>query len=497
MSLEHNREFVWRAQEGPQSLLLSCPAKEIMFGGARGGGKSDCVIGEWAAHAAMYGEHASGLMVRRSRTELAEMIERAKTVYTPLGARFNEQKSMFRFPNGARLRFGYLERDSDADQFQGWSLTRLYVEEVGTFPNERVINKLMATLRSGHGVPVKFVATGNPGGAGQGWVKARWIDPCPEGNKLMKRTFINPFTNEEVSWRWTFIPSKVTDNAYLDSSYIAQLSQVGSPQLVKAWLEGDWNAVEGAFFAEWDERKHVVPAELIDLEKIDALWFRSIDVGFAAPFSVGWWAHLKEEYVVEGDAMDGRGFRGVLKEGCLLRVQEWYGAARANIGLRLPSNQVAKGILARDPLPFDKWAYTVIDPSAFKEEGGPSIAERMGNEGLICRPADNKRLGQLGKFGGWDVLRQRLQGDAAGNPMVMCVNTCVDSIRTIPTIQHDPDKLEDLDTESEDHAADEWRYAVMSRPWFPREFKGVESHKFKDYGDKHREGSDTDFWVTL
>ena len=44
-------------------------------------------------------------------------------------------------------------------------------------------------------------------------------------------------------------------------------------------------------------------------------------------------------------------------------------------------------------------------------------------------------------------------------------DTCRDFIRTVPVLQHDPDRLEDLDTDTEDHVADETRYACMSRPW--------------------------------
>jgi hypothetical protein len=65
-------------------------------------------------------------------------------------------------------------------------------------------------------------------------------------------------------------------------------------------------------------------------------------------------------------------------------------------------------------------------------------------------------------------MRGRLRGDGDGNPMVVTFNTCLDSIRTIPALQHDQDKPEDLDTEAEDHAADEWRYACMSRPYIPK-----------------------------
>lgn len=493
-------KIAWEAQAGPQALLLSCPAREIFFGGARGGGKTDAVLGEWAMHAAMYGEHARGLMVRRSRTELVETIERSKQIYGKLGATFNESKSFWRFPNGAVLRFGYLERDSDADQFQGWSLTRLYIEEVGTFPSERAILKLMATLRSGHGVPVKMIATGNPGGAGQNWVKARWINPAPQGNKIMQRSYRNPFTGAEVTWDWVFIPSKVTDNRYLGDDYVAQLQQVGSPQLVRAWLAGDWDAVEGAFFAEWDEARHVVSAGLVDLAVLDGVFFRSIDIGFASPFSVGYWCHLNSDLDLSQRpdrrrfAADRRGYRGLLPRGCLLRIGEWYGASRPNVGIRLPANTLARGILKRDPVPFEKFSYTVVDPSAFREDGGPSVGERMGREGLICRPADNKRLGHLGAFGGWDVMRQRLVGTQEGAPMIACLDTCEDSIRTIPTLQHDPDKAEDLDTEQEDHAADDWRYACMSRPWWKTVKDREEDVDFTDYV-RHDDGTKDNDWV--
>jgi hypothetical protein len=434
--------------------------------------------------------------------ELVETIERSKQIYPKVGAVFTEKYSLWRFPNGARLRFSYLERDSDADNYQGWSITRLYIEEAGTFPSERAILKLKACLRSGHGVPVKMIATGNPGGAGQHWVKDRWIDKYPKGNKIFERSFKNPFTGETTTEDWCFIPSFVTDNKYLcDTNYVAQLHQVGSPQLVRAWLQGDWDAVEGAYFAEWDQARHVIPAGLVDITKLDGLFFRSVDIGFAAPFSVGWWCHLQDDYDIKsrGNELPGdvRGFRGTLPGGALLRIGEYYGARAPNVGIRLPAETLARNILKRDPLKFEKFSYTVIDPSAFKEEGGPSIAERMGNEGLICRPADNKRLGQWGYFGGWDVMRQRLIGDVQGKPMIACLDTCHDSIRTIPTLQHDPDKAEDLDTEQEDHAADEWRYAVMSRPWHKHTSKSDKKVEFKDYSRSENQDSWVTDWVTM
>lgn len=439
---------VWEAQDGPQRALISCPVFEVFFGGARGGGKTDGVLGDFLEHAGTYGKDAIGLMIRRQRTELIETIERSRAIYGQLGWQYHEQDKMWRAPDGARLRFAYLERDRDAEAYQGHSYTRMYVEEIGNFPSERPILKLMATLRSGAGVPVGFRATGNPGGPGHQWVKARYIDPAPLGFSVIK---------DAVSGlERVYIPSRVADNKYLGESYVSQLKASGSSQLVRAWLEGDWSVIDGAFFDCWSQEKHVLrPFEI----PADWLRFRSADWGSAKPFSVGWWAVCPDDYQLVADG-NGR----VLPRGALVRYREWYGSASPNVGLKLTAEQVAEGIRQREAA--DKIAYGVLDPAAFAQDGGPSIAERMMRLGVVFRRADNKRVSQLGAIGGWDQMRQRMVG-LEGRPMLYCFSTCTDSVRTIPALQHDADKPEDLDTDGEDHAADEWRYACMSRPWMP------------------------------
>lgn len=442
----------WEAQAGPQTALISCPVFEVFFGGARGGGKTDGVLGDFLEHADAYGKHAIGLMLRRQRTELIETIERSKQIYTPLGWVYHEQDKMWRAPDGARLRFAYLERDADAEAYQGHSYTRLYVEEIGNFPSDRPILKLMATLRSGAGVPVGFRATGNPGGPGHQWVKARYIDPAPMGFRVFK---------DAVSGlERVYIPSRVGDNRFLGADYVQQLKASGSEELVKAWLDGDWSVIEGAFFDCWEASRHVVrPFE------IPAEWarFRSGDWGSAKPFSVGWWAVVSDKYKTP----DGK----YLPRGCLVRYREWYGCqpGKPNTGLKLHADAVGRGIAereAKDP----KVVGGVLDPAAFSEDGGPPISERINSELIRAklvpfRPADNKRVPARGAMGGWDQMRGRLVGDDDGLPMIVTFSTCVDSIRTIPALQHDPLKPEDLDSDMEDHAGDDWRYACMSRPW--------------------------------
>lgn len=256
-----------------------------------------------------------------------------------------------------------------------------------------------------------------------------------------------------------FIPSKVENNVYIDAeAYKQRLRASGSAELVRAWLDGDWSVTMGAFFDCWEAKKHVIePFEIPS----DWLRFRSMDWGSASPFSVGWWAIVQDEIKVNGH---------VLPRGCMVRYREWYGMApgQPNVGLKLHAELVGRGIIEREK--NDTINYGVLDPSAFIEDGGPSIAERMGTstEGkLWFKKADNARMPHFGHLGGWDQMRARLVGNDDGHPMIVTFSTCVDSIRTIPFLQHDPDRREDVMTDSEDHAGDEWRYACMSRPWVP------------------------------
>src|SRR5262245_48587947 len=150
MVAEPKVRVAWSPRGNPaQMRLLKCQGFESFFGGARGGGKTDRVLGEFGAHASRYGKDAIGLMVRRTRAELVETIERSREIYGPLGWTLNETEKMWRAPDGARLRFAYLERDADADMYQGHNYTRVYVEEVGNFPSPAPVMKLMATLRYG------------------------------------------------------------------------------------------------------------------------------------------------------------------------------------------------------------------------------------------------------------------------------------------------------------------------------------------------------------
>lgn len=445
-------EIVWRPQSKPQKALIDCPFSEVFFGGARGGGKTDGVLGKWALKERRYGAKFNAIMFRRTTVSSEDAIERSKDIYKPLGGKFNESKLIWRMPNGGRVAFAYLDSIKDAEEYQGRNVTDAWVEEAGQYPDPTPIDRLFGVLRSSAGVPVQLILTANPGGAGQHWIAARYqLIPFPIGPKVIRRQLSNGQPH-----KMAVIPSRITDNRVLlhgDPGYVNRLHLVGSAALVRAWLEGDWSAIEGAFFDKWSSRNVVDPFEIPQ----DWLRFRSFDWGYAKPFSAGWWA-------VAGDNTKAGNL--TIPRGALIRYREWYGcqAGKPDTGLRLETELVGRGILEREA--GEKISYGVADPSIFSEDGGPARSEIFGKLGLHYRPADNKRVGRNGAMGGWDEMRQRIAG-SDGVPMLYVFNSCRDFIRTVPTLQHDPMKAEDLDTSAEDHIADEARYACMSRPWTP------------------------------
>lgn len=247
-------KLAWWAQPGPQTALLTCPCDDILYGGARGGGKTDGSIGDWISHAMTYGKHARGIWLRRTLIELTDVKERMVVLFNAIGAKYRDKDGSWTFPNGAKLLLRYLESDADADGYQGHQYTWMCVEEIGSFKSPIPIDKIRATLRSANGVKVRFIATANPGGKGHKWIKERYIDPAPPNTP-----FQDPVTN---LWR-VFIPSKLSDNKILttsDPGYGSRLKGTGPSWLVKAWLEGDWNiSIDGKVFLRewWDKSRYI------------------------------------------------------------------------------------------------------------------------------------------------------------------------------------------------------------------------------------------------
>ena len=450
------RPIAWRPQPGPQKALVDCPLPEILFGGARGGGKTDGILGKWAIKSQRYGRGFNAVFFRKEMPQQDDLIERGREIYSKIGAAWQEQKKIFVMPGGGRIRFRPLESILDAEKYQGQNLSDAAVEEAGNYPMSAPIDRLFGCLRSSAGVPVQLILSANPGGPGHQWIKQRYIDPAPAGMQILTRDLPNGKVHKAV-----YIPSRVTDNKILlaqDPGYVDRLHLVGSSNLVRAWLDGDWSVIEGAYFPEFSLDRHVIrPFE------IPRHWarIRAMDWGSAKPFCVLWFA------VSDGEIAN-------IPRGALIAYREWYGwSGEPNVGCKMTASAVGEGIkrLERDDPPMSD---EVLDPAGFSEDGGPSIAERMD---LNFRRADNKRVARQGAMGGWDQVRERLNGDERG-PQLLIFSTCTNLIRTLPALQHDALRAEDVDTDAEDHAADTLRYGCMSRPWV-RDAPGTPAPRFE------------------
>lgn len=439
----------------------------MFFGGAVGGGKSDFLLGDYAHDVPEYGSSWHGIMFRKSYPQLEELIARSKQIYPAWFGltmdAWSATQKQWNFPNGATLKMRHAENDDSYVEYQGHAYGWIGFDELPHWSNPSFFQQLKARLRNGDRViPNKRIrATGNPGGVGHSWIKAHWqIDKYPLGSQLLAPEFEGGNTR-------MFILSRVTDNKILlanDPGYIARLRDLGSPELVKMYLDGDWNVIAGAFFSEFSTARHVIhPFE------IPAGWmrYRAMDWGSASPFCVLWFA------IADGSTEHPRG--------SMICYREWYGSkggTNPNVGLKLTAEEVAVGIKDREAK-GERIDMSVIDPSAAKEDGGPSHISRMAAKKVYFQKADNNRKG------GWDMVRARLKGpdpEHRGPPMIYFFTTCPDTIRTLPMLQHDKKKPEDADTDGEDHAPDTVRYACMARPWIkegtppkpkPTQFEGA------------------------
>ena len=442
-----------------QKQFMDDVHKYICFGGARAGGKS------WALRikAVLLCLQYPGIIVciiRKSYPELRSNHIKPLCALLRCGqkdafASYNDSKKEIVFPNGSTILFRYLETERDMQRFQGTEADVFFLDEATQYA-EDFWEILKPCLRAVNAYPKRIYLTCNPGGPGHAWVKRLFID----------RRF-KPNENPE---EYSFIQSLVTDNVALmkaQPDYIDQLKSL-PPKEREAWLYGNWNIYEGQFFEDFREVPDVVAAEaagftesadelqkqrrfvhVIEPFEIKPNWkiYRSFDWGYNKPFSVGWWA--------------------VDFDGVVYRILELYGCTETpNEGVKWIASKVFSEIakIERE----HRWLkgkkiIEIADPAIWQEDGGPSLAEIAIRHGVYFQKGDHERLP------GWMQVHYRLAFDENGFPMMYIFNNCKAFIRTIPTLLYDEHKPEDLDTDGEDHVADEVRYFLMSRPIKPRE----------------------------
>ena len=430
-----------RTQKGAQSDLLACPASDILYGGARGGGKSHGILLDFAKHAYKHGSHVTGILFRRTYPELEDLQSKAQRIFPFLGASYKAGARTWNFASGASLKMRYLQSEDSVNSYIGHEYTWMGFDQLDSWPKQSTVDKLKANLRNPHGIPSRMVSTANPGGVGHNWIKARYIDPAPP------RTLIN----DNGSATKCYIPATVYDNEILmkaDPDYISRLKDSGAEWLVRAWLYGDWDIVAGGMFDDvWKRDVHVIePFEIPKSWRVD----RSFDWGSSAPFSVQWWAESDGTPAPNGK---------VYPRGTLFHIAEWYGYnGNPNEGIKMLASEIARGIIDIEKSMNRRVSPAGADPSIFANSNGTSIADEMARVGVRWEKADNARKA------GWEKLRRLMKSslkermEEAG---LFVFSTCRQFIRTVPSLPRDGRDMEDLDTSTEDHIADACRYRIM------------------------------------
>lgn len=426
-----------------QVKFFKATAKRICYGGARGGGKSWAMRRKFVMLCMRY-PMLKILLLRRTLPELRSnhILPLQSELYGY--AKYNQNERAFIFPNGSRLTLGYCDNDNDMNQYQGQEYDVIGFEEATNFKAEWMvfISTCLRTTRTDFDTRIYYTA--NPGGVGHEYIKRLFID--------------RNFKDGENPDDYVFIPATVYDNKVLmqaDPDYIKMLEALPAHKR-RAHLEGDWSVYEGQVFEEFrDDPEHYGDrrfTHVIEPFDIPPTWriYRSFDFGYAKPFSCAWWA---VDY-------DGR----------LYRILELYGCVKdePDVGVKWTPNEIFKEIRRiEDEHSWlkGKSIQGVADPAIWNAEYGESIAETAEKYRIYFDKGDNKRIA------GWQQVHYRLQFDEQGIPMMYVFKNCRGFIRTIPLLQYDDNKPEDVDTKQEDHIADETRYICMANPMKPVKVK--------------------------
>lgn len=417
-----NENVIFKANEGPQEDFLAAPETDVLYGGAAGGGKSYAMLIDPLRYAHRAAHRA--LILRRSMPELRELIDKSRELYPHAfpGCKYREVEKLWNFPSGAKIEFGFLERDADVYRYQGQAYSWIGFDEITHLPTAFGWNYLASRLRTTDPEIIPYMrCTANPGGSGAAWVKKRYIDPC-EPNQS--------FLGEDGLTR-KFIPARLEDNPYLakDGRYEQMLNALPDVQR-KQLLDGNWDVAEGAAFTEFTSEAHVIPPFEIPIgwERV-----KGIDYGYASESACIW------------GAVDP-------SDGTLIIYRELYrkGLTGQDLGFLITEME------ANDPFAVKG----VLDTAAWAKTGttGPTVGETLQRQGHKLRRADKNRI--QGKVQIHEYLRLR----QSGRPRLQIFNTCPNLIRELQSIPLDRTNPEDVDTHAPDHAYDALRYLIMSRP---------------------------------
>jgi len=442
--VEQAQNIVFKPNDGPQTDYLASSEREVLYGGAAGGGKSYATLADPLR--SLNHKEFSGLLVRHTTEELRELIQKSQELYPKAipGIKWSERKSQWVTPRGGRIWMSYLDKDQDVMRYQGQAFNYIAFDELTQWSTPFAWNYMRSRLRSAAPeLGLYMRATTNPGSVGHQWVKKMFIDPAQPDESFWatdietgdRLEYPRGHTKEgQPLFKRRFIPASLFDNPYLAESGDYETMLLSMPEHQrKQLLEGDWDVNEGAAFSEFNRKIHVV--EPYDIPNSWAK-FRACDYGYGSWTGVVWFAVSPSEQLV------------IYRE---MYVTKVTATDLADMILDIESDD---GTIR----------YGVLDSSLWHKRGdtGPSLAEQMIMKGCRWRPSDRSKGSRVS---GKNEIHRRLQVDEfTEEPQLVFFSTCTNCIAQIPSLPLDKRNPEDVDTNAEDHLYDAIRYGIMTRP---------------------------------
>ena len=495
---------VWQPLKGSQTLAMSCPANIILYHGTRGPGKTDAQLMRFRRNVGLgYGPFWRGVIFDRKYKNLDDIKTKSLRWFNKFndGAKFMRSTSDYKWvwPTGEELLLRSIEKPDDYWDYHGQEYAYLGWNELTNYPDPNLFYDMMSCNRSSFRpedyplpdgrllppIPLEIFATSNPFGVGHNWVKKEFINAAPAGRIVAKEHIVSSWEADKddvtVTRTQVHIYGNWRENKYLPREYVATLHDIKDPNKAKAWRDGSWDVMSGGMFdANWDSQYHVLaPFEIPDSWRID----RSFDWGSSSPFSVGWWA--------QSDGSEVRLANGQMRStvrGDLFRIGELYGSKENSSlmkhsrcsdgtvkGLRMLAKDIAVLIVAKE---VEMGIHSRVKPgpadnSIYTEENGNDIGKSMARTVKI----DGKKYNGVrwhrsdkasgSRTAGWEKMRVMLDNALPPKegvreyPGLFVFNTCNFFIDLVPTLPRDKRNPDDVDTNSEDHIADETRYRVL------------------------------------
>ena len=405
----------------------------IAYGGAKMGGKSWAMRRKFEGLALAY-PGIKLLLLRKTYQQLRDNhIDKMQEELHGV-AKYVESRYAFEFPNGSVIRCGYCDGEVDTDTYQGTEFSAIGFEEATMFTEYQLTQIGLSARAPRDDFKPRRYYTCNPGGPGHEFIKRLFID------RVYDTRIGDDGLPIENPADYRFIQATAYDNVAMikkNPDAIRELEKL-PPLRRRRLLLGDWSAVEGQFFEEFDRSRHVVPKPT----EMPMSWrrFRAMDWGYNAPCSVLW-------FVVKPD-------------GHILVYDEIY--AR-----QVLSTDIARRI--REKTGEDHVDFTVSGVDAWQKHGhkdaigGENVADDFMHMGVPLLRADNDRIT------GWQRIREMLADAPDGTPWLQITDNCKELIRTLPALTTSRTDVEDVDGKCEDHAPEALRYGCMTRPK-PRAF---------------------------